>query len=265
MRITAQQVVKDIDSARGELKRAVIDLPEETRNNADAMRKVVADQISALNALSDVVRRQSGSMDFSGPGYIAPRGATPGKSEGASFSAPAGTTSAPKATAERNNGVEGTMAQIAASVKALSGSSARPTATARRREEPVDVMPANVAKEIAAYTVKLHAASREVVEAMDDGLPRDLEKRYIGGDKGVYTQRLSDSRGKRTVTSIANRYREERMLKSRVTSYIRLFEKLLDTLTDVPGGANTVDAVLASQSGEVYMMLAEAAGRLNER
>ena len=40
---------------------------------------------------------------------------------------------------------------------------------------------------------------------------------------------------------------------------------LLDTLTEVPGGANTVDAVLASQSGEVYMMLGEAAGRLGER
>jgi hypothetical protein len=264
MRITAQQVVKDIDAARGELKRAVIDLPEETRSNADAMRKVVADQIAALNALSEVVRRQSGTMDFSGPGYITPRGSTPGKSEGASFSAPAGTTSAPKTTSERSNGVEGTMAQIAASVKALSGSSAVKIAP-RRREEPAETMPSNVAKDIAAYTTKLHAASREVVEAMDDGLPRDLEKRYVGGDKGVYTQRLNDSRSKRAIASLAARYRDERLLKSRVTAYIRLFEKLLDTLSDVPGGANTVDAVLASQSGEVYMMLAEAAGRLPEQ
>ena len=48
MRMTAQQVVKDIDSARNDLKRAIVDLPEETRTNADAMRKVVADQIAAL-------------------------------------------------------------------------------------------------------------------------------------------------------------------------------------------------------------------------
>ena len=54
MRITAQQVVKDIDTARSELKRAILDLPEETRNNADAMRKVVADQIAALNTLADL-------------------------------------------------------------------------------------------------------------------------------------------------------------------------------------------------------------------
>ncbi|NJO34199.1 MAG: hypothetical protein HC869_14765, partial [Rhodospirillales bacterium] len=68
MRITAQQVVKDIDSARSELKRAIMDLPEETRSNADAMRRVVADQIAALNTLAEVVRRQAGGLDASGPG-----------------------------------------------------------------------------------------------------------------------------------------------------------------------------------------------------
>jgi hypothetical protein len=66
------------------------------------------------------------------------------------------------------------------------------------------------------------------------------------------------------LTTLTKRYREERLLKSRITAYIRLFEKLLDTLTDIPNGANTVDAVLSSQSGEVYMMLAEASGRIAE-
>jgi len=52
MRTTAQQVAKDIEATRNELKRAIFDLPDETRANADAMRRVVADQISALNALA---------------------------------------------------------------------------------------------------------------------------------------------------------------------------------------------------------------------
>jgi len=74
MRVTAQQVVKDIEFARNELKRAIFDLPDETRANADAMRKVVADQIAALNALADVVKRQSGALDLSGPGIYMPSG-----------------------------------------------------------------------------------------------------------------------------------------------------------------------------------------------
>ena len=77
MRLTAQQVVKDIDLARNDLMRALTELPEETRSNADAMRRVVADQIGALAALADVVKRQSGTLDVSGPG--AGRGKPPTK------------------------------------------------------------------------------------------------------------------------------------------------------------------------------------------
>ena len=84
MRATAQQVAKDIDFARNELRRTILDLPDETRNNADAMRQVVSDQITALNALADVVKRQTGLLDISGPGVsIAPDEASPGKPEGA--------------------------------------------------------------------------------------------------------------------------------------------------------------------------------------
>jgi hypothetical protein len=32
------------------------------------MRRVVADQISALSALAEVVKRQAGALDISGPG-----------------------------------------------------------------------------------------------------------------------------------------------------------------------------------------------------
>lgn len=67
MRATAEQVVRDIDAARDELGGAIANLPEETRANADAMRQVVADQISALQALADLVKRQAGASAVSAP------------------------------------------------------------------------------------------------------------------------------------------------------------------------------------------------------
>ena len=246
MRITAQQVVKDIDSARNELKRAVIDLPEETRNNADNMRKVVADQIAALNALSEVVRRQSGALDFSGPGFVAPRspygsgGSGPGKSEGASvLSSVSGSMSAP------------TVADRAAAV--------RKTAIAAAAE-PVSA--GGLAREVETYSTKLHAAARDLVEALDGSLPRDLEKRYASTDKAVYTQRLYESRSKKLTKAIESRYGEERLLRSRVQAFNRLFEKLLDSLSEAKGGDQVMEQVLASEQGRIYVMLAEAAGRL---
>ncbi len=72
MREAAASVVREIEFARGEVRRAVLELPAETRNSADAMRRVVTDQITALNALADVVKRQSSSLAMSGPGIYVP-------------------------------------------------------------------------------------------------------------------------------------------------------------------------------------------------
>jgi hypothetical protein len=272
MRVTAQQVVRDIDSARNDLKRAVVDLPEETRNNADAMRKVVADQIAALSALSEVVRRQSGAVDFSGPGYVNPRGSGPGKSEGAPFSAPhLGTAGAQKQDEERTGTIEGTMAQIAASVAALSGEKAPRSQPEQRQPEQRQAasrksgeLPPLVAREIAAFSQKLSEAAGEVVGAVENGLPRDLEKRFLAGEREIFLKRLAEQRSKRYTAALAKRYGNEKLLRSSINTYIRLFEKLLDTLNDVPGGAATVDDVIASDNGQVYLMLAEASGRAPE-
>jgi hypothetical protein len=262
MRITAQQVVKDIDAARGELKRAVIDMPEETRVNADNMRRVVADQISALNALAEVVRKQSGSLDYSGPGYITPRssgGPNSGKSEGASFEAPiVGTMSAIKAQVERN--VERQVERVAPTRVVEQPSAVRRPAEAAQPRQSQAI--GALAKEVDAFTQKLHVSARDLVEAIEGSLPRDLEKRFAGSDKSVYTQRLYESRSRKLVKAIEGRYSDERLLRGRVQAYNRLFEKLLDTLSESKGGEAVMEQVLASEQGRIYVMLAEAAGRM---
>ncbi len=224
MRITAQQVVKDIDVARGELKRAVIDLPEETRSNADAMRRVVADQIGALNALADVVRKQSGSLDYSTPTYAAPRPA---------ISAPRFEASAPVAVLARPE----------------------PAAIAAPRL-------ASLGREIESANAKLNVSARDVVEAIEGQLPRDLERRYANSDKGAYAKRLFESRSRKLVKALESRYSEERLLRSRVQAYNRLFEKLLDTIAATDGADEVMEQVLASDQGRIYVMLAEIAGRM---
>ena len=230
MRITAQQVVKDIDTARGELKRAVIDLPEETRTNADNMRRVVADQISALNALAEVVRKQSGSLDFSGPGFMSPR--------------------SPPAVAQR---AEPSYAptQVAAPVRTR----AEPVAT-------VNSKLANLAREVETFNTKLNVSARDVVEAIEGQLPRDLEKRYTASERSVYATRLYETRSRKLIKALENRYAEERLLRSRIQAYNRLFEKLLDSISETDGAEAVMEEVLASEQGRIYVMLAEVAGRL---
>ena len=234
MRITAQQVVKDIDAARDDLKRAVVDLPEETRTNADAMRRVVADQIGALNALAEVVRKQTGSLDFSGPGFMSAR-----------------TTSV--ATQARAEPTYTAPARQQAAAPALARAEA---------PSPASNKLAGLARDVETFTVKLNVSARDVVEAIDGQLPRDLEKRYAASDKGVYTTRLYETRSRKLIKTLETRYAEERLLRSRIQAYNRLFEKLLDTISESNGGDAVMEEVLASEQGRIYVMLAEVAGRL---
>ncbi|MFN0193844.1 MAG: hypothetical protein ACKVP5_18030, partial [Aestuariivirga sp.] len=256
MRITAQQVVKDIDSARSELKRAIMDLPEETRSNADAMRRVVADQIAALNTLAEVVRRQAGGLDASGPGASLIRSSersAPGKSEGAPFTAPqSGTGSALGNLMERRPG--NTPAPLRSRDVADFVKSGAPRAAA-----------SNATRDMDALIAKLNVAARELVEALEGELPKDLEKSYDKGERDAYTHWLFAARGKRRQKEIGERYESERTLRTRVDAYVRMFERFLDVVSDSPQGENLVEACLASESGKIYVMLAEATGRMPQK
>ena len=59
-----------------------------------------------------------------------------------------------------------------------------------------------------------------------------------------------------------NRYAEERLLRSRIQAFNRLYEKLLDSISETDGGEAVMEEVLASEQGRIYVMLAEVAGRL---
>ena len=52
------------------------------------------------------------------------------------------------------------------------------------------------------------------------------------------------------------------MMRSRVDSYIRLFERMLDGLSSAAGGETLVEGRLSAIEGRIYVRLAETAGRI---
>jgi hypothetical protein len=141
---------------------------------------------------------------------------------------------------------------------------ARDAAPAKKQAaaHPLQVSNKAVSREIDTLTSKLNGAARDVVEVLD-GLPPDLEKRFNKTEKDVYIKRLHEARGKRLMKAMAKRYEEDRSTRTRVDSYIRLFERLLDTVSEAPRGNELLEACLSSESGIVYMLLAEASGRID--
>jgi uncharacterized protein YukE len=275
MRITAQQVVKDIDNARNELRRAILELPEETRSNADAMRRVVSDQISALNALADVVKRQSSTLDLSGPGiYLSqhPRETGPGKFEGAPSTAPMiRTQGAQQVQPERDPEDTGGLPPAALRLKPVDE-----LLKAEAASDSVDLLPhlkreitgrpaeaRDLSREIESLVAKLNGAARDLVEALDGSLSNEFEKRYNQGETHVYMHQLYIHRGAKLLKSVQSRYGSVRLVRGRVDAFIRLFERLLDTVTASPNGEQMVDTCLASEAGKLYLLFAQAAGRIH--
>jgi hypothetical protein len=279
MKATARQVVKDIELARGELNRAIVELPEETRANADAMRRVVSDQITALGALAEVVKRQSGLLEASAPmAKVAPvKEAVPGKAEGA-----------PSRAAE--NGTGGAQ-KPAALRKANGGRHAAPPATAARPTVEAAGEPAGgdsgvpvltnasqgngsgdgengaaegsgLPRRVEKLLTRVNGAARQLVSALEGKLDGELERRFSAGETHVYTEHLCQARGPNLQHNLEARYGQDEDMKGRVDGFMRSFERLLDKLSEGEDGEAKVDACLASECGKVYLMLAETTGRL---
>jgi hypothetical protein len=121
--------------------------------------------------------------------------------------------------------------------------------------------PVKLARRTERLVSKLNAGARDVVHALDGGLDDELEGRFGAGEEYVYTHRLYVARRK-LQSEIGARYAEEQHLRGRVDGFVQNFERLLDRIADAPRGQELVDACLASESGKVYLMLAQASGRV---
>jgi methyl-accepting chemotaxis protein len=73
MRLATQELQHDLNITRGELKKGVLEMPEEARESAEAMRRVVSDQIKALSDLSEIISRHGKTLDLSSPSLGEPR------------------------------------------------------------------------------------------------------------------------------------------------------------------------------------------------
>ncbi len=67
MRGLAREIQRELETTREELHRNAVSLPQETADQAAVIRRVVADQIKALNELTDVVARSGRAYDLAEP------------------------------------------------------------------------------------------------------------------------------------------------------------------------------------------------------
>ena len=77
IRRSAGDIRRELDMTRSELKRGAFDLPEEAKESAAAMRRAVAEQIKALQDISQIVGRSTQQLEISEPSARALANAQP--------------------------------------------------------------------------------------------------------------------------------------------------------------------------------------------
>jgi hypothetical protein len=280
MRKMAAEIQRELDSARVDIKRGVLDLPKETTDAANAMRRVVSDQIRALKELAAIVNDSDEAFDLveTAPSRPEPVRAEPAPRREpppalrASVSDDYGVTTAiatalapaPEAPRPRPQPLPQPVPQ--APTLAASAPLA-PSSAERAQGGWLSNLLAAASRDEPRETPRLSGDSLEAISAdigrlVDAESAGELWERWRAGETGAISRRLYTVAGQQTFDDIRRRYRAEGPFRDSVNRYIQEFERLLAKIGQNDRDGAQARLAMLSDSGKVYIMLAHAAGRL---
>jgi hypothetical protein len=286
IRRSAVDIRKELDLTRNELKRGAFDLPEEAKESAAQMRRAVAEQIKALQDISQLVGRTSQTLEISEPvaRRLAEAQPEPVRRQPAAPQA----QPQPVVRQSENLGLRGSLAatdpyapSTAAATRAEGGGWISDLLRGASREEPQEAAPSRpasapqrpVAESQPArqgdtrnprhMVESLNSLSVDIARAIDHDASVDLWRRYQRGERDIFTRRLYTLKGQQTFDEIKRKYDREPEFRVAVDRYIADFEKLLSDVARTDRDKSITQSYLTSDTGKVYTMLAHAAGRFS--
>jgi hypothetical protein len=299
MKQMASEMQLELETTRTELRRGILELPQETAESAAQMRRVIVDQIEALAELNRIVARHGRSLDAvepvrreAEPLYAASGGRgqpRPIRADVATAPSPAVPRDITGAPARRSGAptlspVQGGRdgAKDEGNGRNGGGWLTDLLSRASRDDSPpiappvAPTPPAPPAPPVARETPRaeerpqrdaadpLDSLSVDIARMIDHDVAADLWERYKRGERGVFSRRLYTLQGQKAFDEIRNKYRTDPEFRQTVEHYIHEFERLLDDVSRGDRGPNVARNYLTSDTGKVYTMLAHAAGRFDQ-
>ncbi|MEO0544630.1 MAG: kinesin, partial [Pseudomonadota bacterium] len=262
MRRISDSIRTDLASTREEVRRGVMELPDETRESANAMRRAVSEQINALKDLSRIVEDSGRALDISeGPRAKKPIARTSGANApaGSGYGAADDALNALAATPLRQNAEPRSVRpepKPAASKRQASGETFV-SDLLRRASEPED----NYRAGNQSNQPKL-GENADIASAVDTNAMQEAWRRYRDGERNVFTRQMYTLRGQRTFDDVKRRYETDSAFRASIDQYITDFENLLNEVNRNDRSGRQVDQQLVSDTGKVYTLMAHASGRL---
>jgi hypothetical protein len=236
LRAMTAQIQKELEATRAELKRNAVALPEETQATGAQMRRVVGDQIKALNELAALVSGSNRAVDVLPA--VQRAAAKVGPDLRAVSSAPAARQSAPV-----------------------------PPPIAQAQNEPALDSPEKPAPEPksngdrANPLASLTSMSGNIAQMFDHETVAAAWDRYRRGERDAFTRQLYTLQGQQTFDEIRRKYQRDPEFRGAVDRYVGEFESILAKVSRDRRDAASEIGYLASESGKIYTMLAHASGR----
>jgi hypothetical protein len=278
MKHMAAEMQRELDNTRQELRRGILELPQETAESAAQMRRVIVDQIEALAELNRIVARHGREVEMVEP--IVTRRAATVREETVVASAPP-RTEAPRApfvasappmapAARRSETYAPPPPAPAAPSQAQAGPAGQQanwlSDLLSRASRDGDVPNRGAARNDerpTRHTIEsLDSLSVDIARMIDHDAAAELWERYNRGERNVFTRKLYTMQGQKAFDEVRRRYRSDREFKQTVDRYIGEFERLLEEVSRDDRGQVVVRTYLTSETGKVYTMLAHAAGRI---
>ncbi len=282
MKQMAAEMQRELETTRTELRRGILELPQETAESTAQMRRVIVDQIEALAELNRIVARHGRSLDAAEPVrreaeplFAAGGGRAPARPVRADAvppppQAPAvrDITGAPTRrgnppnlspvqggkddNAQRNGG------WLSDPLTRASRDDSQPIAPPGGRE------PSRGEERPQRESIdSIDSLSVDIARMIDHEAAAELWERYKRGERGAFTRRLYTQPGQKAFDEIRNKYRSDPEFRQTVEHYIHEFERLLDDVSRGDRGPAVARNYLISDTGKVYTMLAHAAGRFD--
>lgn len=266
MKQMAAELHQELDATRADLRRGVLELPQEASESTAQMRKVIVDQIEALAELNRIVARHGRGLDVAAT--TRQREEEPAVAVASSRAAPAprgrdyGSASnlpPPDLGASNARRTEAPSVSPAGTDQArdgwLSDLLNRTDATVNERGRAPQAARAPSGN-------PLDALSLDISRLVDRDLAAEMWDRYQRGERKAFNKRLYTPSGQKAFDEVARKYRADRTFKQTVDRYINEFERLLDEVSRDERGPAALRSHLTSETGLVYTLLAHAAGRL---
>jgi hypothetical protein len=281
MKQMAFEMHNELEATRNELRRGVLEMPQEAAESTAQMRKVIVDQIEALAELNRIVAQHGRGLDVTTTGRasvavqrqeepvmasMGGRGTETRMRDTGSASTlpppdlgmPASsrrTEAPPVAPGGNDPGRDGWLSDL---LNRTDAAPAAPAPAPRGRQ----AAPAPQPQAPQSSGNPLESLSLDIGRLMDRNLAAEMWDRYQRGENKAFTKRLYTPAGQKAFDEVARKYRADRNFKGTVDRYIGEFERLLDEVARDGRGPQELRSHLTSETGLVYTLLAHAAGRL---